>query len=143
MRRAARRTARRSVRRRSRRRRRRRRRRIILLSGGMVALGHRKMRKEDVDRIEEYSGQPAEDMTDEELDQAMNDLGIEGQKLDEQDQTYIDPQGGEEGSEPVSSTAPAGEPDYINELERLAHLRDQGIITDEEFEMKKNQLLGL
>ena len=143
MRRAGRRTARRTVRRRSRRRRRRRRRRIILLTGGMIALGNRKMRQEDVDRIEEHTGESAENLTDEELDQAMYDLGIEGQELDEQDQAYIDQQGGEESAEPVTSTAPAGEPDYINELERLAHLRDQGIISDEEFETKKKQLLGL
>jgi hypothetical protein len=32
---------------------------------------------------------------------------------------------------------------YLEELEKLAALRDQGIITDEEFEVKDGQLLGL
>jgi hypothetical protein len=32
---------------------------------------------------------------------------------------------------------------HIEELEKLAALRDQGIITDEEFQAKKGQLLGL
>ena len=44
-----------------------------------------------------------------------------------------------------ASPAPAApsEPDYMGELERLAQLRDQGIITDEDFEAKKKQLLGI
>ena len=43
---------------------------------------------------------------------------------------------------PAASPAPA-QPDYITELKRLAELRDMGIITAEDFEAKKNQLLGL
>jgi hypothetical protein len=39
--------------------------------------------------------------------------------------------------------AAAAEPDYMAELEKLAQLRAQGIITDEEFEAKKKQLLGI
>ena len=39
--------------------------------------------------------------------------------------------------------AAAAEPDYMAELEQLAKLRDQGILTDEEFEAKKKQLLGI
>jgi hypothetical protein len=34
-------------------------------------------------------------------------------------------------------------PDYAAELERLAQLKTQGIITDEEFEAKKKQILGI
>jgi hypothetical protein len=39
--------------------------------------------------------------------------------------------------------APAGEPDYAAELEKLAKLRDEGVITPEDFEAKKKQLLGI
>jgi type II secretory pathway pseudopilin PulG len=39
--------------------------------------------------------------------------------------------------------AAAGEPDYMAELEQLAKLRDQGVVSDEEFEAKKKQLLGI
>lgn len=35
------------------------------------------------------------------------------------------------------------EPDYIDELERLGDLKEKGILTEEEFEAKKKQLLGL
>ena len=31
----------------------------------------------------------------------------------------------------------------MDELERLAQLHEEGVITDEEFEAKKKQLLGL
>ena len=101
------------------------------------------MSKRDKERVEEHTGVPAEELSDEELSQAMDDLGIEKQELDEQDQASINQQSGADESSPVSSNAPAGEPDYLNELERLGRLRDQGIITDEDFEMKKKQLLGL
>jgi Short C-terminal domain len=48
--------------------------------------------------------------------------------------------------EPAEAAAPAPaltEPGYAGELERLAQLRDQGIITNEDFEAKKKQLLGI
>ena len=47
-----------------------------------------------------------------------------------------------EAALPSSATA-APEPEYIAELERLAQLRDQGIVSEEEFQAKKKQLLGL
>ena len=37
----------------------------------------------------------------------------------------------------------AAEPEYVGELERLAQLRDQGILSDEEFAAKKAQILGI
>jgi membrane protease subunit (stomatin/prohibitin family) len=38
--------------------------------------------------------------------------------------------------------APA-EPDYAAELEQLAQLKNQGIISEDEFEAKKKQILGI
>jgi Short C-terminal domain len=52
----------------------------------------------------------------------------------------FEPAGQEEYA--ASPAAPA-EPDYVAELERLAQLRDQGVITAEDFDAKKRQLLGL
>jgi len=43
---------------------------------------------------------------------------------------------------PPPAAAPA-EPDYMAELEQLAKLRDQGVLSNEEFEAKKKQLLGI
>ena len=50
----------------------------------------------------------------------------------------------EPGEAEATAPAPAAnEPEYVGELERLSQLRDQGIITNEDFEAKKKQLLGI
>lgn len=43
---------------------------------------------------------------------------------------------------PAAAAAPA-EPDYTDQLQELAQLHEQGILTDEEFEAKKKQILGI
>ena len=135
MRRGARRGARMSVRRMMRRRRRRRRRRVLLV-GGLLAFGVYKMSKSDAQRIEEHTGTDPEEMTDEELEKAMAELNIEKQYRDESDQEYVEDAPAQEGQG-------TDEPSYLDELERLGKLKDDGVITEEEFEAKKKQLLGL
>jgi Short C-terminal domain len=50
----------------------------------------------------------------------------------------------EQPAETAASTTPAAsEPEYVGELERLSQLRDQGILSEEEFEAKKKQILGI
>jgi hypothetical protein len=44
---------------------------------------------------------------------------------------------------PPAQAAPAAEPDYAQELAQLAKLRDEGVISAEDFEAKKKQLLGI
>ena len=39
--------------------------------------------------------------------------------------------------------APAAEPDYMAEIEKLSQLKTQGVISEEEFEAKKKQILGI
>ena len=48
-----------------------------------------------------------------------------------------------EAAAPSPPPAAAPEPEYVRELERLSQLRDQGILSDEEFEAKKKQILGI
>ena len=48
-----------------------------------------------------------------------------------------------EAAAAAPAPAAAPEPEYVGELERLSQLRDQGIITNEDFEAKKKQLLGI
>ncbi|MDH3754538.1 MAG: SHOCT domain-containing protein [Acidimicrobiia bacterium] len=43
---------------------------------------------------------------------------------------------------PAAAPEPA-EPSYMAELEQLASLRDAGVLTDEEFDAKKKQILGI
>ena len=114
--------------------RRRRRRRRVLLVGGLVAFGAYKMSKKDADRIKEHTGTDPEEMTDEELEKAMAELNIEKQIRDESDQEIVENAAAQEGQG-------AGELSYLDELERLAQLKDDGAITKEEFEDKKKQLL--
>ena len=54
-----------------------------------------------------------------------------------EDQQYV-----QQVTEPLQSDAPA-EPDYTSELEQLAQLKAQGIITEDEFQAKKKQILGI
>jgi hypothetical protein len=44
---------------------------------------------------------------------------------------------------PTAAPSAAPEPAYMAELERLAQLREQGIVSEEEFQAKKKQLLGI
>ena len=141
-RRGARRAARRTTRRVVRRTRRRMVRRTVLV-GGMVVLAASgtaaaiKMSKQDAQRIQEHTGLPPEQLEDQDLHDAMSELNIQAQPVSAEDQTALEGQGA------PPSSAPSSKQDYIAELERLADLRDRGLITNEEFEAKKKQLLGL
>lgn len=73
--------------------------------------------------IEKQTGKSVDNMTDEELEAEMKKRGI---KVPEDEAG--------EGSD----VADVGE-----ELEKLAGLRDKGILTEEEFQAKKKQILGL
>jgi len=141
-RRGARRTTRRTTRRTVHRTRRRMRRRRVMV-GGFVVLAASgtyaavKLNQQDAQRIEEHTGQPADQLEDQDLEQAMQELNIQSQPLTDEDQAALG------GTEPAGGDSPASESSYLEELEKLGELRDKGIITDAEFEAKKKELLGL
>ncbi len=64
------------------------------------------------------------------------------QKYAAQDQAAYDQQMAEQQQMAAPQAAPA-EPDYAAELEKLAQLKNQGILSEEEFEAKKKQILGI
>lgn len=66
------------------------------------------------------------------------------QKYAAQDQAQYEQQmaAQQASAAPPAPEAPA-EPDYAAELEKLAQLKAQGILTEEEFEAKKKQILGI
>lgn len=108
----------------------------MILMGGMIALGTAavyKMSKKDVQRVEEYTGKTAEDLSDEELKAAIEDLQIQVDELSDAEWAEVEKADAEEEKED----------DYIEQVERLAELHEKGILTDEEFEAKKKELLGL
>jgi hypothetical protein len=131
------RSMRRRTRRRVRRRTRRRRRRRLLLIGGAIVLGGAfagyKLSKRNARQIEEDSGKSVDEMSDDELKYYMDKRGIKPEPMTDDDQAYADEMGksSEDGS------------DYLDDLERLSHLKDEGVITEEEFEAKKKELLDL
>lgn len=107
-----------------------------MLVGGLVGYGAYKMSQRDADRIEQHTGVDPEELDDAELEQAMRDLNIEQQKVTSDDL--------EQGAAAPAPPAQAGESaGYLEEIEKLAALRDQGILTDAEFDAKKRKILGL
>jgi uncharacterized protein YpuA (DUF1002 family) len=78
---------RRGVMRRHRRMRRRMRRRMVIGGAVLVAAGTSavKMSQTEVQQVEQHTGQKAEDLSEEQLDTAMEQLGIEGQEPTDQE----------------------------------------------------------
>jgi hypothetical protein len=111
---------------------------VLLAAGGTAAAI--KLTQRDAQRIEEHAGAPPEELSDEELQGAMQSLNIQSQPMTAEDQAAIDGA----PADPMAEAPPAApQESYLDELERLAGLRDQGIISDDDFEAKKRQLLGL
>jgi Short C-terminal domain len=54
---------------------------------------------------------------------------------------YDEPEYAEPAHAPMQ--APPAQPSYTEELEQLAQLKAQGIISEEDFEAKKKQILGI
>ena len=104
---------------------------LLAASGAYAAV---KLSRQDAQRIEEHTGYPPDELEDQDLQQAMQDLNIQSQPLNAEDQAALG------GNAPA---APAEETSYLAELEKLGELRDKGILTEEEFEAKKKMLLGL
>jgi len=66
------------------------------------------------------------------------------QKYAAQDQAAYDQQmAAQQQAAAAAAPAAPAEPDYAAELEKLAQLKNQGILSDEEFEAKKKQILGI
>ena len=75
---------------------------------------------------------------------AMDELGIQAQEPKDEEIAMLEA-GIEPDEKPATRAASQGAIDesYLDKLERLAYFRDQGIITQEEFDAKKKDLLGL
>ena len=114
----------------------RRRRRRKTLVGGAIIVGAGtlayKLGKKQTQQIEQHTGTPVDQMSDEEIQGAMNDLGMQGEALTEEESAALKTE--ESGKDDTS---------YLDELERLGELKEKGFITEEEFQAKKKELLGL
>jgi cytochrome c-type biogenesis protein CcmH/NrfG len=108
---------------------------VLLAAGGAYAAV--KLSQQDAQKIEEHTGIPPDELEEADLEQAMQELNIQSEPLTAEDEAAL---GQTTAPEAAAST---GEASYLEELEKLGDLRDKGIITDEEFEAKKKELLGL
>ena len=69
---------------------------------------------------------------------------VSGRVARRQQQKFAEQEGGvQDAYAQPAAPAPNAAPDYTVELEKLAKLRDQGVISAEDFEAKKKQLLGI
>lgn len=119
---------------------------MVLLAVGAGAAAV-KLSQKDAQRIEQHTGTSVEELSDAELTGAMKDLGIQSVELSAEDKAALASappvdDAPEPAAQPAAQPAAAA-PSYLEELEKLADLRDKGILTTEEFEAKKAQLLGL
>ena len=126
--------------------RRRMRRRMIV--GGMVILGvgysAYKLTQPQTQQIEQHTGKKAEDLTEEELEGAMEELNIQAQEPTDEEMAQLEA-GNDSPQTPSTQSTSQKTTDnsYLQEIEKIADLRDKGIITDEEFNAKKKDLLGI
>jgi hypothetical protein len=112
----------------------------MLILGATAGVAY-KLGKKQAQQIEEYTGYPPEQLSEEDLQAAMKDLNIKSEPLNDDDRQEI--AAAQTGSKPAPSQPARSQDDYIEELQKLAGLRDNSIITAEESETKKQQLLGL
>jgi hypothetical protein len=111
----------------------------ILILGATAGVAY-KLSKDQSQQIQDYTGYPPDQLSEDDLQAAMTDLNIQSQPLDDTDRKEM--AAVQAGGPPAASGPSGGENDYIEELQQLADQRDAGIITSEEFEAKKQQLLG-
>jgi hypothetical protein len=109
----------------------------VLLAVGTSAV---KMSPDEVEQVEQYTGQKAEDLSEEQLDTAMEQLGIEGQEPTDQEIAMLEAE--DQQAQPLSVNSPASQEDMISKLERLGTLKAQGLLTEEEFAIAKGKLLS-
>lgn len=114
---------------------------MVLLAVGGAAYGAVKLTQQDAQKIEEHTGESVEELSEEDLIAAMEELGIQSIELTDDDQAIIADE--KEGAPPADAPPATAEESYLDELEKLADLRDKGVISEEDFEAKKKQLLGL
>ncbi|HNS03977.1 MAG TPA: SHOCT domain-containing protein [Anaerolineae bacterium] len=140
--------ARRSVMRRHRRMRRRMRRRLVVGGAVLLAVGVSavKMTPDEVQQVEQHTGMKAEDLSEEQLDAAMEELGIEGQEPTDQEIAMLEAEEDKAAGQPAAASAqaqpaPASQDEVIAQLERLGALKAQGLLTEEEFAAQKAKLL--
>jgi hypothetical protein len=91
-----------------------------------------KLHRDDIRKIVEEKGKPIREMSEEELLAAMEKLGIEGHEVTDEDE-----------KETVAASKKETTMEDLELLEKLTEMLYKGFITDEEYQQKKKDILGL
>ena len=79
----------------------------VLLAVGGAAYGAVKLTQKDTQRIEEHAGASVEELTEEELVAAMQELGIQSIELDDNDRAIIAQETGPADPTPAAAQTPS------------------------------------
>jgi hypothetical protein len=60
------------------------------LAGGAVVWAGHKLSQKNAQKIEEHTGKPPDELSDEEVEAAMDELGIEEEELTEEDKAAVE-----------------------------------------------------
>ncbi len=119
----------------------------ILIVAGMAAFGIHELRKQTAEEFPDADYSDVFGQTRDKVVSAVKDANI-GERVGEQASKLRRPEArrpsGEEGTtEAATATLPVGGEDArLQRLERLAALREKGVLTDEEFAAEKSRLLS-
>ena len=93
-----------------------------------------KLHRDDIHKIVEEKDMPIREMSEEELLAAMEELGIEGHEISDEDMKE---------TETAAASKKETSMDDLEMLEKLTEMLYKGFITDEEYQQKKKDILGL
>jgi hypothetical protein len=91
-----------------------------------------KLHRDDIRKIVEEKGKPIREMSENELLAAMEELGVESHEVTEEDQ-----------QETTAASKIETTMEDLELLEKLTEMLYKGFITDEEYQQKKKDILGL
>lgn len=93
-----------------------------------------KLHRDDIRKIVEEKEKPIREMSEEELLEAMKELGIEGHEITDEDK---------QETKAVEASKKETTMEDLELLEKLTEMLYKGFITDEEYQQKKKDILGL
>jgi Short C-terminal domain len=99
-----------------------------------------KLSQYDVQRIEEHTGNHPADLEDYELRQSMSELNIHSAPLTDHDYSAL---GMQEVGETVVRRRPTPTVSLEDQLTGLSDLKQKGLITEDDYQSKKKQILGI
>ena len=111
-----------------------------LIVAGMAAFGIHELRKQTIEEYPDADYGEALGRTRDRVVSAVKDANI-GERVGEQAAKLRRPSG-EQGPAEAPTAALSEEDARLQQLERLAALREKGVLTDEEFAAEKSRLLG-